>query len=154
MMNSKLLAQRSVQPGTFNTGKHAEDSFAAALSSMGINFEQNPSLFKKAGIWAFRPDFLIDENKIVEIKFQGATGNAHERAYKAYMPGLMRAVRPILGIAEEDEYPMYTIFSGDMIKQNYIVKQIEQNFDPDKYFLWDGQGSTAKSIIEKIRGQK
>lgn len=150
MMNSILLAQRLIQPGTFNTGAQAENKFADVLTEMNIKYEQNPKLFKESGIWAFKPDFLIDNRKIVEMKFQGASGNAHERSYKAYMPGLVRVVKPILGLSQDDDYPMYTIFTGEMINQNYIVKQIEQNFEPDKYFLWDGTVETAKKIADKI----
>lgn len=154
MMNSKLLSQRAVQPGTFNTGSQSEDIFVKALVERGVRFEQNPCLFKEAGIWSFKPDFLIDGNKIVEMKFQGARGNAHERSYKAYMPGLIEVVKPVLGLKPEDDYPMYTIFSGEMIKQNYVVKQIEQNFDRDKYFFWDRKPDTAKFIIDRIRGRE
>jgi len=150
MMDSVLLSQRLIQPGTFNTGAEAENRFMDAMAQAGVEYEQNPKLFKEAGIWAFQPDFLVAKKKIVEMKFQGPAGNAHERAYKAYMPGLIKSVKPVLGLKQEDEYPMYTIFTGEMINKNYIVKQIEQNFEPDKYFLWDGQVSSAKSIIDKM----
>lgn len=150
MMDSISLANRLIQPGTFNTGAEAESKFSTVLAEMGVKYEQNPGLFKEAGVWAFKPDFLVAGNKIVEMKFQGKTGNAHERSYKAYMPGLIEMVKPILGLKPEDEYPMYTIFTGEMINQNYIVKQIKQNFEEGKYFLWDGELASAKLIISEI----
>lgn len=146
-MNSVSLSKRDIQPGTFNTGLEPENIFENVLAKQGLKYERDSRFFKNKGIWGFCPDFLIDNRIIVEIKSQGRTGNAHERAYKAYMPGLVSVAKEALG---SSEWNMYTIFTGEMLHSNYIVKQIAQNFEPSKVFMWGGEEEQAEVIIKTI----
>ena len=104
---------------------------------------------KKHGI---QPDFLI-KNRVTgktifgEIKRQdgwveGKTraagrGNAHERLCKYFTPGLLKKFRETSNI-NDDKFPFWIIFEGDITRDPCRVREITYWFDQfvENYFFW------------------
>lgn len=141
---STILSNRKIQPGSKLFGKPAEDAFAKALNDCGFEYEYHPRVFKDNGICGFIPDFLVHgegKSYIFEIKKQGDDGNAYERAYKYYSPGMLDILND-LGFDH-----VRTVFTGDMIYVDRIIKQIKQNLLPEQYFLWDYSDDSLKDYL-------
>ena len=103
--------------------------------------------------YGIEPDSAIRNRRtkrtiFVEIKRQGAAGNAHERSCKYFAPGIVRKAREIGNIREE-HFPFWLIYTGEMIIDTRYVREILFWFDGmrDHCFLWDMR---AESLINRF----
>ena len=77
---------------------------------------------------------LVEGTKIwVEIKWQKAEGNAHERACKYFAPGLISRAEKLANV----DRPFYFIFAGEMVdtpgKSDRYHAEIDTWFDTDDW---------------------
>lgn len=149
-MNREDLAKRGNWQGKASrTGESAETVFQATFSGYldknKYKIEAHPRDLKNiySENHGIEPDFSIlnvDTNKkiFVELKRQGAEGNAHERACKYLAPGIINAGRE-KGDTNEEDFPFWIIFSGKLASDakrkeeiTFWFKGIEGNV-----FLWE-----------------
>ena len=88
------------------------------------------------------PEFAVRNKKTgkaiyVEVKRQRAAGNAHERACKFLMPGIVRSAREVAK-QSEDVLPFWLIFTNGIAKDENYRREIEhwfQGIEPH-FLLW------------------
>ena len=132
----------------------AEDAFGFPMSKY---LSDDPSIICKKktkalkGIYGvsdsgqphgIEPDFELHNTKtgksiFVEIKNQGMRGNAHERACKYFMPGIMSSAREI-GNQPKDVFPFWLIFTKGLASNPKYVREISHWFlgYERHYLLW------------------
>ncbi|MBC6437207.1 MAG: MunI family type II restriction endonuclease [Rhodobacteraceae bacterium] len=135
-MAREHLERRGEWQGKANArGQSAEDIFTVImkmyLKQSGFELIHKPKDLK--GIYGVRttgrphsiiPEFMIRNPSngravFVEIKRQKAAGNAHERACKYMMPGIMKAMQEV-GNQPSNILPMWWIFTNGIAKDpNY-----------------------------------
>lgn len=94
-----------------------------------------------------QPDASItnmeNEKKVlIESKRQGASGNAHERMCRNYMPGIVKRVSAYCKV----DNPIFTICMNGLAKDKHKSQEIEcwfQGID-DRVFLWKDAKDTNK----------
>ena len=112
------------------------ESYAEEIGS-GIKAERSPKDLE--GIYGFRgekttkyhgikPSYVLRNEKnersiYVEIKRQNAVGNAHERACKYMMPGIIKSAREEAN-QPDDVIPFWWIFAEDIASDKYHVQAI------------------------------
>ena len=118
---------------------------------------------EKIGKWGVQPDFAIEHlitKKIIfgEIKHQegwieGGTssdgrGNAHERCFKLFSPGLLKKYREVSKITDSGDLPFWVVFNGNITRDPKRVREISFLFDnfSNHYFLW--QDKTKLNLIK------
>lgn len=114
--------------------------------------------------WGISPDFSIintETNKILfgEIKRQdgwvegkapsAGRGNAHERMYKLFAPGIIKAYREVSGITSNEILPFWVVLQGDITRDPKRNREISFWFDSyDKnFFMWRANMS-ADALVE------
>jgi len=75
-----------------------------------------------------KPDYAIRNAQngrivFVEIKRQGAAGNAHERACKYMMPGILNAMRQV-GNQPDSVIPMWWVFTNGLAEAQRYEREI------------------------------
>ena len=78
------------------------------------------------------------QDEWVEGKSRSAgRGNAHERSYKYFTPGLLKILRRKSRIKKPD-LPFWVVFQGDITRDPCRVREITCWFDkfPNHYFFW------------------
>lgn len=134
-----ILSGRKVAPGSNNHHGPSHKKFEDTITSLYPEAElvSEPKFFKKQGLVAFVPDFsLFMNNKIYffEVKRQGKGGNAHERVYKIFAPGLVGRVKSLLGL---DYHPIVAVFCDGLASEERYRKEFVQNLELGTYLLWD-----------------
>lgn len=98
------------------------------------------------------PDYAIDNVKTgktiyIEVKRQDGwveggrrqdgRGNAHERSFKFFTPGLLRILREKSKI-KEPALPFWTVFLGDITRDPCRVREVTCWYDgyPEHFFFW------------------
>ena len=101
---------------------------------------QSKTIPKKATGGGCIPDMLIRHKTtkkayLMEIKSQGADGNAQERAAKFATPSILAAIQRKLGVAY---HPIGYLFSGEMVmKEKYILElEATYGFAHEHLMLW------------------
>lgn len=139
---SRMLSERAVWQDRANAaGSRLErvvrDVLAEYLASEPrYSIDVKPADLKRLyqGRWGAVPDLAMRNNARgttvwVEIKQQGAAGNAHERACKYFAPGLVRRAENLANV----ERPFYFIFAGGIVdtpgKSDKYHAEIETWFD-------------------------
>lgn len=90
-----------------------------------------------------RPDYSIknqETNKVmyIELKRQRAAGNAHERACKFMMPGIVRSAQKLANQPKE-VIPFWWVFSNGIASDLRYVQEIRHWFlgSESHVFLWE-----------------
>lgn len=153
MSMSEILAGRRIQPGSQKFGKPAHDQFLEVLAN---HYPQavvvsEPRVLKKLGFWALIPDFAVtvdDKTVLIEIKRQGAQGNAQERLYKFFTPRLMRQVNSAL---DTNTYPVYAVLCDELATNARYVREFNQFLEPENYLLWvDYEPQRMVDFLDKV----
>ncbi len=99
------------------------------------------------------PEYVIRNQRtnraiFVEIKRQRAEGNAHERACKYMMPGILASVREIAG-QPESVIPFWWIFTNGIAKDKYYRQEITHWFKgiEGHFLLWQNVRE-RKPVVE------
>ena len=149
-------------------GKEAENAFR---EFMGMHLEQQSMLTveynpkdlhgiygekmsgNKMNPHGIRPDYMIRNKEtgqaiFVEIKRQRAAGNAHERACKYMMPGILASAREIAG-QPESTIPFWWVFTNGIARDKYYRQEINHWFQgmEGHLLLWQDIGE-RKPVIE------
>ena len=69
--------------------------------------------------YGIKPDFAIrtgNRTIYVEVKRQGAKGNAHERACKYWTPGILDSMRHLGGWNNANVIPCWWVFTGGLTR--------------------------------------
>lgn len=91
-----------------------------------------------------RPDCVIahkatSKKALIEVKRQGAQGNAHERLCRNYMPGIQEKLQQICGFL----YPVFTICLDGLVGDKHKNQEITEWFDHDsirnRLLMWNGE---------------
>jgi hypothetical protein len=136
------LAGRLIQPGDDRSFKQSERNFITAVGQLlPSNYEVIEKPRDLSDI--FGPYGVVPEAKIisrdtgrfvfVEVKKQGARGNAEERAYKHYAPGFIRLLHERYGF---DYHPFVTVFCESLAVDRRYTEKIRQMIDYPHYCLW------------------
>ena len=115
-------------------GKHLEQQSVLTTrykpkDLQGIYGERMARKIQPHGI---HPDYMIRNKKtgraiFVEIKRQRADGNAHERACKYMMPGILASAREIAG-QPESTIPFWWVFTNGIASDQYYRQEINHWF--------------------------
>ena len=100
-----------------------------------------------------KPDYMIRNKEtnraiFVEIKRQRAKGNAHERACKYMMPGILASAREIAG-QPASVIPFWWIFTNGIARDERYRREIEHWFQgmEGHLLLWEDIGE-RKPVVE------
>jgi hypothetical protein len=149
-MDSERLRQRERQPGHDRTFLTSEANFIevahACLDPSRYEVDDNPNDLRNIFVEAstgqlplgVKPEAAITSREtgrkfFVEVKKQGAQGNAHERAYKHHTVQFYKILRARFGW---DYHPYVTIFCESLAVLPRYTLQIQGLVEPDQYFLW------------------
>lgn len=154
MARKNLEGRANWQGKAVARGQSAEDIFSVIMDMhlAGSNIEAvhkprdlkglygyQPSGNRKHGI---EPEFMLknrDNNKkiYVEMKRQRAGGNAHERACKYFMPGMVKSIQADAN-QPSDVYPVWVIFSNGIANSPRYQQEIMHWFKGLEHhvFLW------------------
>jgi hypothetical protein len=152
-MDSKKLSARTRQPGHDQSFRESEAHFDEAareildrrfpgeflVSAQGSELDDvfgvNPDTGRALGV---RPEATITHvasgrSMFVEVKKQGSSGNAEERACKHHTIQFAKVLQARFGW---DYHPCVTVFCDSLaVDPRYTVK-FASLFEPDNYFLW------------------
>lgn len=143
-MRERLAGRDNWQAEAGDRGLTAERVFDEIMQEhLGPTpFEGEPKPNDLAGIYGvrldargaerrhgIRPDYVIrnPENRravYVEVKRQRAAGNAHERACKYMMPGILRAIREI-GNQPDTAIPVWWVFTNGIAVDERYMQEIK-----------------------------
>ena len=75
----------------------------------------------------------------VEVRRQGDEGNAHERACKYFMPGVVKSIQAIAK-QPADVYPVWVLFTNGLAKSSKMRQEIQHWFRgiERNVLLWEG----------------
>lgn len=143
-MDSTKLSARARQPGHDRTFRRSEVDFVAALhlilSEDDYEIVDHPRELSKiiAGRYGIVPEASIRNRRsgnvlYFEVKKQGPTGNADERAAKHHT---VQFVKTLQAVTRLDYHPFVTIMCENLaVDERYVVKH-PTYFEPDHYFCW------------------
>lgn len=168
-MRERLSERENWQEEAGERGLTAEQAFAAIMEEhlRDTSFAGVPKPADLAGIYGtgtggrphgIRPDYSISNPEtgrrvFVEIKRQRAAGNAHERACKYMMPGILNAMRQA-GNQPADVIPMWWVFTNGVAADPRYVQEIMFWFQgiEGNVLLWsDGRGELTEHFEQFIR---
>jgi hypothetical protein len=103
-----------------------------------------------------RPDYSIFNSEtgrtvFVEVKRQRAAGNAHERACKYMMPGILDAMRRV-GNQPADVIPMWWVFTNGIATDPRYVQEIMfwfRGIEPN-VLLWGDRESDVTAHFDQF----
>lgn len=163
-MDSERLSRRSRQPGHDRTFLVSETNFIEAarrcLDPALYDVEQNPrdlaEIFpgiEGARGLGVRPEASITSRRtgrkfFVEVKKQGAGGNAEERAYKHHTVQFYRTLEAVFGYGF---HPYVTIFCEALATERRYTQKFAYLIESDHYFLWVDYDLDALSAY--VRGR-
>jgi hypothetical protein len=141
-MAREHLSARTRQPGHDQSFRTSEkfDIAAGLVLPDHYRVENHPKdIAKIYGDYGVIPEAVIRNTKngrllFVEVKKQGPSGNAEERAYKHYAPAFIRAL--------EEHYrfgyhPFATVFCEHLAVDARYTEKIGRSLDYPHYFLWE-----------------
>ncbi len=143
-MNSELLSARAIQPGDDRTFEESESQFIlatkACLPADRYRVEAKPSelrdLFgERSGVVpeASITSLATGRKFFVEVKKQGAAGNAEERACKHHTVQFYKCLHERFGYAY---HPYVTIFCESLATNPRYTRKVIYLYEPDQYLLW------------------
>lgn len=148
-MDSKRLSRRIKQPGHDQSFMFSEQQFSACLRSFldpkEFEVEDKPrdlsSLFPRVG--GGRPFGVVPEASIVgvgsrrklffEVKKQGPSGNADERACKHHTVQFYKILHDKYGY---NYHPFFTVFCQDLAVGVRYTSKHPYFFEKNQYFCW------------------
>jgi hypothetical protein len=148
-MDSKRLSARLKQPGHDRTFTLSESNFAAAARAVldrsmyevsdhprdlarifpGLEGERELGVVPEASITSLRTGRKL----FVEVKKQGARGNAEERACKHHTVQFYATLKALFGY---DYHPFVTIFCEELATNPRYTRKAAFLFEPKQYLLW------------------
>lgn len=143
-MDSGKLSQRAKQPGHDQTFRESEANFVAALEkivdSTEFLVESQPTdlLQMLGGRYGIRPEASLvhrssGRKMYFEVKKQGPSGNADERACKHHTVQFYRELARFTGY---NYHAFCTIMCEHLSElEKYVVKHA-YFFEPEHYFAW------------------
>ena len=146
-MNSEKLSARSRQPGHDQSFRKSEADFIkaaqAVLPSDKYRVVDHPAdlraIFSDAnGSLGVVPEASIENIStgrkfFVEVKKQGPSGNAEERAFKHHTVQFSKVMHDIYGY---NYHPFVTVYCENLATDRKYVLKAGYLFEPDNYFLW------------------
>jgi hypothetical protein len=148
-MDSQKLSARLRQPGHDRTFRESEENFIRAarecLDPEVYDVIPNPDDLIKifrgvegARDLGVRPEAAIINKRtgrrfFVEVKKQGARGNAEERAAKHHTVQFYETLKSAFGY---DFHPYVTIFCQDLATDARYTTKFPYLYEPDHYLLW------------------
>jgi hypothetical protein len=159
-MNSERLSARLRQPGHDRTFLASESNFVEiatrCLDPERYVVEASPADLRNIfieradgqGPLGVLPEASITSRTtgrklFVEVKKQGAAGNAHERAYKHHTVQFYKQLKARYGWSY---HPYVTIFCESLAELPRYAIQIRGLIEPDQYFLWTGYEPDSLSV--------
>lgn len=143
-MNSGRLSARARQPGHDVTFRTSETSFIAAARAILPDFvvEQNPRDLSDCfgGKFGLNPEASILSPRtgrqfFVEVKKQGPSGNAEERAAKHHTVEFYKHMQRCFGY---NYHPYVTVFCESLAELDRYTQKFIFLFEPKQYVLWRG----------------
>jgi hypothetical protein len=143
-MDSKKLSGRTRQPGHDRTFTESEINFIAALKQIlpddHFDVYDHPPELKKmfGGKYGIIPEAAVvcrrtQRRLYFEVKKQGASGNADERACKHHTTQFQRTLRRHL---KADYHAFFTIFCDNLATDERYTTKHPYFFEEGQYFLW------------------
>lgn len=159
-MSAKHLSKRTNWQRLASTaGLGKEDIVYSVLKVLLAGDETCQVVKKIIRIYAngrgVKPDCVIvnkDTGKmlLIEVKNQGATGNAHERMCRNYMPGLQNELEARCGF----RYPFFTICTNGLANDAHKSQEISKWFDcdelRDRLFLFKNRNA-IEELVEYLK---
>jgi hypothetical protein len=154
-MDSERLSARTRQPGHDRTFLTSEGNFITVASQCldGTEYIVEPTpkdlkdIFSEEGERALgvKPEAKIESQRtgkkfFVEIKKQGPSGNAEERAYKHHTVQFYKTMKAAYGY---DYHPYVTVFCENLAEDPRYTRKYMYLCEPDQYFLWKGYDAEA-----------
>lgn len=154
---SSYLSERTIQPGTDNTGIPSENDLCQCLRKILLQdewvvTEQPDDLLHIFGRYGLRPDAKIENTRThkvlyLEVKYQGPRGNAEERAGKLFTHHFVEWCKTVTRMP----YHAYAIiFTGNLATDRRYVEKFKFFYDEDEYLCWDGNANTLETFIRHI----
>lgn len=146
-MDSKRLSERLKQPGSDQSFRTSETNFVKAAKLIlepAFEIKPNPTDLAKvftseaANSLGINPEASITSNKtgrkfFVEVKKQGPSGNAEERAAKHHTTQFYKTLTAKYGY---NYHPYVTIFCESLATLPRYTTKFPYMYEPDHYFLW------------------
>jgi hypothetical protein len=158
MERSEILANRSSQPGDSLIWRRPEEEVFNVLQKVFADNEitNHPTIKNLFGSKSLQPDFKITNKEsgrhfYVEVKYQGPRGNAHERLYKHYCPGVAESYLSKCG----STFKIITICTGHLaVLPKYIdeIRCIVGLDNMDNVFFWTPYNT--ENLIEFLLTKK
>jgi hypothetical protein len=157
MMNSEKLSMREKQPGHDRSFVESEQNFFDALSSLvdlsKYEVINKPTTLKKcfSGKYGVVPEASIVNKStgkqiFFEVKKQGASGNAEERAYKHHTVQFYKLLSRMFGY---DYHPFVTVFCEHLSHDPKYTLKFQDLIEETNYCLWtDYNPEVLKSKLE------
>jgi hypothetical protein len=141
-MAREHLSRRTRQPGHDQSFRTSEKFHVAAGLVLPDHYrvvEHPRDIDDIYGDYGVIPEALIHNTETgrklyIEVKKQGPSGNAEERAYKHYAPAFIRLVHERTGF---DYHPFATVFCEHIAVDARYTEKIGRSLDYPHYFLWE-----------------
>ena len=148
-MNSKRLSERIRQPGHDQTYRTSETNFIAAASEVldlqkylvNDHPKDLQDIFSdNEGTLGIIPEASITNRRtgrkfFVEVKKQGAGGNAEERAFKHHTVQFYKTLQSRF---KYRYHPFVTVFCENLSSDRRYTLKFAHLIEPDNYLLWTG----------------
>jgi hypothetical protein len=142
-MSREHLSAREKAPGDDTAGRDAEGYFLKgaelAFPTYFIIEDHPRDLDDIYGEYGVVPEAKITNPRtgrflFIEVKRQGMSGNAEERAYKHYAPGFIRLLKERYDLPY---HPFATIFCEDLAWDPRYTDKIQSSLDYPHYLFWE-----------------